>query len=676
MKLFGGFRGNRSIDKNERPVPEETEEQILRAAVIPASREPRSTEESAVKPTSEAQPAPETPKTPAGASLSGETKRIPEVKPSGETQHIPEAKPSEETDPASGTKAPEAAPALDAGAALSGETKRIPEVKPGAEAPEAAASGLSAGDTKPYPELKPGGDDASGEKTITFRTPEEEAEIEEIIAAYQKKKRRRRLIVLAVLVLLVAGGLILWKTMVKPPEIVQPTLKPTAAPTARPTATPGPKDDPAASPTPTPEPEETPPPERMRRENVYTFLLVGRDQGYANTDTIMLGVFDTESGTVDVVSIPRDTCANVESNPRNGELKKISGVYSRAGFEGLKEAVEDMAGFPIDCYVSVGVNGFIQLVETIGGVYFKVPHNMNYDDPTQDLHIHFSAGEQYLNGYDAIKVVRWRQNNDGTNYGDIDRINTQQEFLKTVFKKCLSLNNLVANLDDYIKIFQEYVKTDLTTGNMTWFAKEVLKLKSEDIRFHTMPSYYNDVIYGFSYGTVLVDEWLEMINECLNPFDQPVTLEDVDLIYRDENGSLVCTSGEIKGGMDSFLHYDDYLRDLRAWQASQAPKTEESAGDAGNADGAGDAGTAEAAGGTEEEGAAGDAGSTAEEGAAGDAGSTAEEGAAGDVGGGESSGDVSGAGSAGDTGDSGGSEGDSVPQANSGGDGGDTNGGE
>ena len=102
---------------------------------------------------------------------------------------------------------------------------------------------------------------------------------------------------------------------------------------------------------------------------------------------------------------------------------------------------------------------------------------MNYDDPTQNLHIHFSAGEQFIDGYDAIKIVRWRQNNDGTNYGDIDRINTQQEFLKTVFKKCLSMDSLVNNLDEYIKIFQEYVKTDLSTGNMTWFAKEALKLK-------------------------------------------------------------------------------------------------------------------------------------------------------------------------------------------------------
>jgi LCP family protein required for cell wall assembly len=302
----------------------------------------------------------------------------------------------------------------------------------------------------------------------------------------------------------------------------------------------------------------------------------------------MAGVFDVNAGTVNVVSIPRDTCANVDSNPKNGETKKISGVYARADYEGLRDAVADMCGFPIDCYVSVGVNGFVQLVETIGGVTFNIPHYMNYDDPTQNLHIHFSPGEQYINGYDAIKVVRWRQNNDGTNYGDIDRINTQQAFLKTVFKKCLSLDNLVTNLDDYIKIFQEYVKSDLTTGNMTWFAKEFLKLNMDNIQFHTMPSNYNDWIGGFSYGTVLVDEWLEMLNEYLNPYDQPITLEDVDLISRDENGELYATSGEIRGGMESFLTMEEYLRQLRQWNEyleSQSSKIEESTGNGGDTNG-------------------------------------------------------------------------------------------
>ena len=397
----------------------------------------------------------------------------------------------------------------------------------------------------------------------TLRSPSEEAEIEEIISAYQKKKRRRRWIVLAVIVLLAAGGWILWKSTVKPPDIVQPTIKPTPslAPTSPTPAQPG------GSPEETTPPEDEGPAVRQRRENVYTFLLVGREPSYGNTDVIMVGVYDASAGTMDVLSIPRDTCANVESDPGPGknETKKINAVDARAGIEGLREAVADMVGFPIDCYVSVRVRGFISLVDTIGGVDFYIPYYMNYDDPTQNLHIHYSEGEHHLSGSDAINVVRWRQNNDGTNYGDIARIETQQSFLKTVLKKCLSLANLVTNLDDYIKIFQECVETDLNTGNMTWFAKEFLKLDMDKLRFHTLPCKYNDMINGFAYCTILPEEWLEMLNEYLNVYDQPMELEDVDIIYRDENGDLAASSGEIRGGMDSFLKMSDYVVRLEEW---------------------------------------------------------------------------------------------------------------
>ena len=49
-------------------------------------------------------------------------------------------------------------------------------------------------------------------------------------------------------------------------------------------------------------------------------------------------------------------------------------------------------GIPIDFYVKVNTRGFVRLVDAIGGVDFNVPVDMNYEDPTQDLYIHFSKG--------------------------------------------------------------------------------------------------------------------------------------------------------------------------------------------------------------------------------------------------------------------------------------------
>ena len=404
----------------------------------------------------------------------------------------------------------------------------------------------------------------------TVRTPEEQAEIDEMIRRYQHKKHVRRWVIIGVIAAILAAGYILYKSTVKPPAIVQPSPPISSSPTpGQPSSTP--TDAPEESPEPTEGPEI-----RERVENVYSLLILGRDQGNGNTDTLMICHFDANKGELNILSIPRDTCANVDSDEKKNETKKISGIYARAGVEGVMEAAGDIIGAPIDGYVMVSLNGFVQLVDTIGGIDFNVPYYMNYDDPTQDLHIHYNSGMQHLSGYDAVRVVRWRQNNDGTNYGDIARIENQQNFLTAVAKKCMNLSNLTSNLGEYIKIFESNVKTNLTNGNLLWFGQQLLSIGTDNIHFYTIPSNYNDSIRGFSYGTILVEEWMEMLNEHFNVYNMPLEQADVDIISRDAGGNLYATSGEIKGGMSSFLSMDDYIKRLEAWNRQQGIGTQES----------------------------------------------------------------------------------------------------
>lgn len=134
-----------------------------------------------------------------------------------------------------------------------------------------------------------------------------------------------------------------------------------------------------------------------------------------------------------------------------------------------------MLGVPVDFYVSVDLKGFITLIDQIDGVDFDVPEDMDYDDPYQDLHIHFKKGLQHLNGQQAMEVVRFRHNNDNTGYGgqqDLGRIGTQQAFLKTVAQKLMKLENVPAMAETFLK----YVKTDLTLGNLVWLANQALSM--------------------------------------------------------------------------------------------------------------------------------------------------------------------------------------------------------
>ena len=134
--------------------------------------------------------------------------------------------------------------------------------------------------------------------------------------------------------------------------------------------------------------------------------------------------------------------------------------------ERLCQELSNLLGIPVDYYVAVDLEGFVELVDAIGGVNFEVPVDMNYDDPTQNLHIHFSKGMQYLNGEDALKVLRWRQNNEpnsGYPNGDIGRIQTQQDFLITVAKQMLSTLSLDM-LNTYADLFVQYVDTEADRG--------------------------------------------------------------------------------------------------------------------------------------------------------------------------------------------------------------------
>lgn len=254
----------------------------------------------------------------------------------------------------------------------------------------------------------------------------------------------------------------------------------------------------------------------------YNILLYGVDNDAGGSDTNMLMRFDAVNKTVDVVSLPRDTLMS------NGH--KLNSSYNNGGTEKLRSNIEDMLGVPVDFYVSVDLKGFITLIDQIDGVDFDVPEDMDYDDPYQDLHIHFKAGLQHLNGQQAMEVVRFRHNNDNTGYGgqqDLGRIGTQQAFLKTVAQKLMKLENVPAMAETFLK----YVKTDLTLGNLMWLANQALSMGGMDaISFATLPGDGAGWYKGMSVYALDPEQVLEMTNSMLNPYATDITADDQNIL--------------------------------------------------------------------------------------------------------------------------------------------------
>ena len=269
-----------------------------------------------------------------------------------------------------------------------------------------------------------------------------------------------------------------------------------------------------------------------KSKDFYTVLILGRDTGGGgNTDTMLLASYDVTNQKATVMSIPRDTMVNVP-----WDIKRINSVYNyygggEKGIKALYKEIAQLVGFEPDYQVVVEWDAVGEIVKAMGGVYYDVPRNMNYDDPYQDLHIHFTKGPRHLNGQEAMEVVRFRHNNDGTGYGteDIGRIGTQQAFLKAVAKQLLQIGN-VKNIPALVDIFYTYVKTDLTTGNLVWLGNEALNIGTENIHFATLPGDGAGWYKGKSFYTLYPEQVLEMTNSMLNPYATDITADEQNIL--------------------------------------------------------------------------------------------------------------------------------------------------
>ena len=305
------------------------------------------------------------------------------------------------------------------------------------------------------------------------------------------------------------------------PEVAHPEPEPT--PIVTPTQ-PVEDDEPA--------PEEPVGPVREpleRREGVYNFLLAGADAEGYRTDTMMVLSYDTKAGTVGVVSVPRDTLIDRPGS----ESPKL--VFGKGGVEQRVKDISDMLGVPIDYYIKINLKAFVAVIDYLGGVDFYVPCDMNYDDPYQDLHIHFTEGQQHLNGQQVMEVARFRQNNPDENgkvtgYWDTGRTETQQKLLIALAKKVLSWNSLT-KVKGFVEIFNQYVKTDLELSDMLWFASQAIYVDTANGVKTTTLTGDGDVRHkGQSYCFQLDEQsTLETVNALINPYQRDLELDELNI---------------------------------------------------------------------------------------------------------------------------------------------------
>ncbi|WP_092926738.1 LCP family protein [Actinopolyspora alba] len=150
------------------------------------------------------------------------------------------------------------------------------------------------------------------------------------------------------------------------------------------------------------------------------------DAGGRRTDTMMLMHIPAGGGKPVLVSLPRDSSVPIAGHGRN----KLNAAFAFGGPRLLVRTVETITGVRMDHYAEIGLGGFANLVESVGGVEMCLDQPLN--DPKAGVNL--SAGCQRLDGSQALGFVRSRAYAEG----DLQRVENQRRLLGALIDKTTS----------------------------------------------------------------------------------------------------------------------------------------------------------------------------------------------------------------------------------------------
>lgn len=241
-------------------------------------------------------------------------------------------------------------------------------------------------------------------------------------------------------------------------------------------------------------------PDKLKTVGRINVLILGESgvgDGYKLTDSIMVASYNPQTQQASLLSIPRDTYVGKKDRTTATAnylaSYKMNAVYRNGtNIPETIERVSALTGLDIEHYVLIDTDAIIEIVDAIGGVTFNVPIDMDYDDPTQDLHIHLKAGEQLIDGDKAEQLLRFRHNNDGTSYpteygdNDLGRMRTQREFIQVTLKQLVRFENVTKVLN-LLDITFNNIKTDLTMETIKYYIPYAFKFNMENIQSGMVP---------------------------------------------------------------------------------------------------------------------------------------------------------------------------------------------
>lgn len=239
-----------------------------------------------------------------------------------------------------------------------------------------------------------------------------------------------------------------------------------------------------------------------RRVNI---LIIGvdaptLDEG-ARSDVMMVVQFDPVSRNLKLMSIPRDTRVYI---PEYGyvKLNSVNNEKFNPAFGTLHliKTVESLTGLQFQAYLKTNFQGFVKIVDILGGIWLDVEKNMFYYDNITRFRIALKKGYQHLDGAKALQYVRYR-----SDVGDfvvvdgkaIGRVGRQANFLKATMKEAVKLQNWL-KLGQVLDAVKDAIETDLSPSLIIRFASSLKDVSPENIHAIAFPG-TDQTIGGVSY---------------------------------------------------------------------------------------------------------------------------------------------------------------------------------
>ncbi|WP_209808278.1 LCP family protein [Ammoniphilus resinae] len=254
------------------------------------------------------------------------------------------------------------------------------------------------------------------------------------------------------------------------------------------------------------EKKNKPPAEEKVELAPFTVLLLGVDsregEKKSRSDTIMLAAVHPKNQKAVLMSIPRDTLADI---PGYGQDK-----FNHSMFYGgpplVKQTMENFFDIKVDHYAAVDFDGFIKIVDALGGVEVNVKRRMKYHDPVDGTSIDLQPGLQLLDGENALDYARFRKSDIGSAASDFDRMDRQQEIIRKIADKATELSS-VFKVFKMMDILGEHVKTDFTEEKIRGLFLQFRNFSSSSIKSVEIQGTNRRIpMHGYNLWFYLVDQ--------------------------------------------------------------------------------------------------------------------------------------------------------------------------